>query len=826
MSLINSNETVGATGVKKTIDEKSMGIALDVLQCSMYQYGIKSTVREVSSNAVDAVKEKQMARNIINGNNIVSDYFIEEEGDIYHSSKFDDSYYDLNFLSDDDQVYLKYEEKGPGEKDCFSVQDHGVGLGGDRLESFFTLNYSTKRLTKNLLGSFGLGSKSPLSTGVESFRMESIYNGEKFAFDIYVDKIESVIPKFNDKGLNNVHHFKEQDYEFYAEPTNEKNGVKIIVETKKHHRRDYVHAVKSQLLYFKGLKFIYRYENDNSDSEIDLGAKIIYEDMDILISNNSEYDKPHIILGTDDTQVVYGAVDFQELELEQRMGAIGLKMNLADIAVTPSRESVIWNIKTREAVIAKFNTVQETAAKVIQDSLSKETDFLTWVRKINKILNTNSTTYDYRYGHSVIDPETDSIGILSQIIDRTKIIIKFNSDKSIRYVQDVKRFFGDSASIRTVSIDRYSGKVQRKDSNSWNTFDLPIYIQRESVVSFSKDSYLCKQIEKGDFLLIKVNDEAKNKAGIKGLDSILKSSTIKEYDDVIVPEGMEIDEDSNKVVNLLSPAERRKLNNQIVFFSVTKDYANNYKLVKEEQTVKQLESYKCTIVYGNKKDVDLIKLIQTCLDGAGVTTNIYDVDYVLPVQVSKSNVKHFKDLENSMEVNEFLFGNVINGVYVLPKTICSYLYLKSIKSQLDIDLKFLGNFSCIDKDASDKYLALRKSLDKNYKSYEISDTIQMYEEHFKKCLDVQIKMDKYKDVDIVKELDFDSCKVVDKDKITAVSVINLGDVYNSIEDLKMYAKPIKVLLNSIKPLVSNNSDVKIDSDLIDDIRAFIEIKTA
>lgn len=823
MSLISSKETVGETGVKKTIDEKSMGIALEVLQSSMYQYPIKSTVREVTSNAVDSVKEREIAKHILSGKAKVSDYYQEQEGDIYHSSAFDKSYYDLNHLSSNNDVILHYVEKGPSEKDYFSVKDNGVGLGGDRLESFFTLNFSSKRLTKNLLGSFGLGSKSPLSTQVDSFRMVSVYNGQRYIFDIYLDRIESVVPKFGEAGLNTVNNFKKTNYEFYSESTDEKNGVEIIVETKKHHRREYVHAVKSQLLYFKNLKFKYTYEGRTSPSDISLNSEIIYEDKDILISNNAEYDKPHIILGTDTTQVVYGAVDFAELELEQRNGAIGLKMNLSEIAVTPSRESVIWNTKTRAAVIEKFNKVQNTAANFIQDSLKNEKDFLSWVRQVNKILNKNSSQYNYNTGHYDIDKKAGTIGILSQIIDASKIEIKFNGDKSIKFIRDVKKFFGDAASMRTITKQYYNDKIERTELNSWNAFDLPIYLTTDKVSSI-KDAYIKSKLEGGnDFLLIKVNDEATNVRGVKALELILKSATVKDYDGIIIPEDVE-EELANGTVVELSPAEKRKLNNQIVFFGVTKDYANNYKLVKKEKTVKELEDYKCQIVYGNKADVENIKLIQTCLDGAGVSFDLNSPDYIYPIQVSKSNLKHFKGLENAININKFLYNNVKNGTLVLPKTIANYLYARKVKSNIMIDFKFLNKFKAIDKEAYDKYQKLSTAIDAQYASYLSSDAIEAFNRFFNSVLDLQIEYGKDDKIDLISKLK-EIYPEGDFDEVKTVKVIDFNDIYNSVEDLKVFSKPIKTMLNAINPLVSDYTTSKLDVELIKDIKAFIALKT-
>ncbi len=155
MAIINSNTIKSSDGIKKEIDEKSKDIVFNILQRGIYAYPIKSTIRELVSNAHDAVIERNISKDIILGKEKLGDHYdldVEIEG-IYHSSGWDKSYYDLNWLSDDPKVYVKHVE---GElKDTLSVQDYGVGLGGSRLFNYFTLNYSSKRTNKDTLGRWG-----------------------------------------------------------------------------------------------------------------------------------------------------------------------------------------------------------------------------------------------------------------------------------------------------------------------------------------------------------------------------------------------------------------------------------------------------------------------------------------------------------------------------------------------------------------------------------------------------------------------------------------------------------------------------------------------
>ena len=88
MAIVEQTTIESRDGVKKTIDKQSMGMALDILQRGLYSFPIKSTVRELASNAHDAIKERDVATAIIAGKEKVEDHFDMSKSDegIYHAS--------------------------------------------------------------------------------------------------------------------------------------------------------------------------------------------------------------------------------------------------------------------------------------------------------------------------------------------------------------------------------------------------------------------------------------------------------------------------------------------------------------------------------------------------------------------------------------------------------------------------------------------------------------------------------------------------------------------------------------------------------------------
>jgi hypothetical protein len=148
MALFETKTIKSEDGIAKRIEESSMGIALDILQRGIYAFPIKSTVRELASNAYDAIKERDTAKAILTKHANVEEFFdvTKSLDGIHENSGWDPSYFDLNWLSDDPYVYIYYEEGAI--RDTLRFVDHGVGLGKDRLVGYFHLNRTTEMSIK------------------------------------------------------------------------------------------------------------------------------------------------------------------------------------------------------------------------------------------------------------------------------------------------------------------------------------------------------------------------------------------------------------------------------------------------------------------------------------------------------------------------------------------------------------------------------------------------------------------------------------------------------------------------------------------------------
>jgi hypothetical protein len=369
---------------EKEIDQHAMAMMQEMLQKGQYNHPQKSSIREIASNAVDALNERNIAIAILTGAAQVEDHYMDRTDGVFSDSVFDPSYYDLNWLSRENKVFIQYYNNGTADRDELVIRDFGVGLWGKRLVGYFNLGYSTKRNSKFALGKFGIGAKSALSTGVPYFTVTTRYNGKKTSFNVYVNNIEPITPSLDlNTGKDNPSFEivgSSRTLTVFYEPTTEKNGIDITLQVKKHHKTAFIDAVKSQLMYFQEIRF--QEISHGHITEIPTLAAILYEDDAMVISNNAFHNKPHLLID----KVNYGNIDFTELEMEEKKGGIGVKVKAEEVSVSPSRETVIWNDQTKQAVLDAFNRVVDSASKRIEAEL-QETDFLRWMRACASTMN-------------------------------------------------------------------------------------------------------------------------------------------------------------------------------------------------------------------------------------------------------------------------------------------------------------------------------------------------------------------------------------------------------------------------------------------------------
>lgn len=739
-------------GHAKSINAGAMAMVLDTLQRYQYNYPIPSTIREIVSNGLDSIKEKGMARAILSGKAKVEDYFIEREGDEYSDSHFDPDYYNLDCLGTDDIVHIHYVSGGSTESDYIVISDQGVGLGANRLAGYFELGYSTKRLSKLPLGKWGIGAKSPLSVGVDYYTLESVHNGRKYRFNIYSHSYDSIISRFKEDGTENpcivFGEGTEDAYTVYYEPTTEKNGVKVIIGAKKFHKKQYIDAVKSQLLYFDNIHFTIAHENGALET-VHYKANILYEDEYIVLSDNPYYTKPHLLLN----KINYGYINWEHLELQDRTGNIGIKVAPEDIEVTPSREGVMWSEKTKAMVDRRFKDVQGIATRIIQEELN-ETDFWKWIRTCFSIGN--------RWGNA----GNSIIGRLSKIIDINELqpsylpnpIIKFQPMKmmaglSIRHVYKAV----ESVQNRTKTV------IKREELRTVGShINCPIFYMTGGIpASNRKDKWLLSMYPDG-FLQLRepLTEEKMQDTGVFSFleierimasratevvppkvyyDLLISSQGVLNYEDVVVPddftgtdseeeeksdEKKTVDEENEEKVSRTAAAERRKMEGKIVMHTprilgkptitdctvidntgakVKDTRTQLFSFTKLEQKISDINSWsEAEIYYGTEADDEVMHFVAALTRdrhlGNDLVTAVTRTHALTPLATYRWDSTTRKNVEDSkgwiglkwMRVNgetvQDQLKNTFTGFNVTTERICNAFAMQHF---YDTDIKLI-----------------------------------------------------------------------------------------------------------------------------------------
>lgn len=833
MAILNVPSVETSTGIKKGIDKNSKAVALDILQRGIYAFPIQSTIRELVSNAYDAINERITALSILNKESKVEDHFdVTKEGDVYHASGWNPDYFDIKHLSSNNNTYIFYDEGI--NNDILRIKDNGVGIGQDRMVGYFQLAWSSKRSQKGALGKWGLGSKVALSLGVDSFTVISIYNGKKFKFEVYMSDIVSTTSKFNSEGKNDSivvtvpQEEGDKEFEIFYEPTTQSNGLELIISVKKHNKQAFFNAIESQLMYIPNIIFQTKTVDALNYSQINIAAEILYKDSNIVIADNSVYDKPHILLGTGDGLINYGFIAFNELELDPKKGAVGLILDINDVEVTPSRESVIWSPKTRTAVLNSYSKVVDTATKLINNDLLNETDYLAWIHKTAIIKNSLINTKANSDSSSIIQK-------LAGLIDQTainKIVFKSGAF-SKRFNSDPLSMFGDKLLVRTFLYDSYNRKIIRTKLKTVNTIGQykAIYITKGASDKY-KDRYISEELNNGTFIVIKTL-EGWNLEHTSNL--IGKSTFASSYDSVLVPEafmdkylleeadsGVIDDDDSSTTITLNANrlAALRKKEQKILYHQMRKELNDFVYSSTDVKIIDIVSTFKDqTVVYGTFQDRDLIDSIAGLLPVQLLSfTSDYDVSWefrnnneamafvdsylkdnnftkVNFILISKDAEKHFTSEFNFIHINDYIIESYNDGKLVFNKMIRAAITFKLLHTQLDGSL-----FQKVDQLMGDEYV---KFFSKPFRdvlvvvqmfnsraSNKISNFIQncINYESRKTDKDVAQEFLEYIDTSLPESL----CPAVDE--ITDLHIFDL-ELVNNVALYSDYFNSYKILLN-------------------------------
>ena len=735
-------------GVAKRINKGAEKLVFDILQSTQYSTPIPSTVRELVTNACDAQREKEIAIEILTGVKQASDYYITRDGEQYSDSNFDPSYYSISNLNiAHNHIQITYQHNdGIGYCDKLSIKDFGVGIGAKRLEGILELGYSTKRNTSQNFGAFGLGAKVALSTGVDFYTIETVYNGKRFKANCFNYKTDFIIPKFNlTTGQINPSITLSDGSVVYYEDTNDLNWTEVSFGVKSHNSARFNEAIEEQLNYLDNVRFYVEMNGHKMEQKIK--SEIIYNSKHLIVSTNNYLRKPHIVIVKEEgaeTGINYGYVDFRELEMQDLYGPVGLKCPVKQsyideegqeviiqdgVEVTPSREKVIWSDSTKAFIQKLIDAAADEVTELVEKELL-ETDFLKWLDTCRQIIGGKTGS---KYSD---DPSERTLAILSNIIDTKSIKPKYSPNPSIKFTSIPSTLNGFSLKIHNKKVNRTSkstGLVMEFEYTSdkidhWEQIGDRKVFYRTGNANKYKDFYLHQK--HGPFVTIKRTnlsylqdhidtpgmpetdisyyqaEYAKKKSNQDLIEPLIKTSELYEsYDDIVLPDDIKAQFDGAEatasIVSTgdLTPEERRKLNSQIVGYTLRPDNhrhaGNSYKDFiwdKVEPTLHTVIKSQIPTYYGTDEDAEKLKMAAAILSKFNPsftktynhnswlpygehndTVYYFDVlpsrflrniptlkvpfdslkEYTQILKLSEANTKHVRDLDNYKHIDEF-----------------------------------------------------------------------------------------------------------------------------------------------------------------------------
>jgi hypothetical protein len=300
-----------------SLDLESAQVLMQMLSKNLYSDAIGSTIRECASNALDSHRRAGVDKPII--------------------------------------VSLGRNKEDNYE---FSVEDFGIGLDADDVKNIISkYGKSTKRNSSTELGMMGLGFKAPLAYS------------SSFYFVCRKDGMERKYMMYEGEDVNTIDLL-------YEAPTDQPNGVKVIVPVKYYDRYSFENKIKEQLAYFESVYF----DVPGISNDFVITRHEFFQFSE-LASNNYM----HLCLDN-----VYYPIDFDKLGIDTLRLPVALRFSLTDgIFPTPNRESIRYTQEAKAVIlkrlqeaanyfIEKYNeTVKETTdLKVVIDYFGTDSRYL------------------------------------------------------------------------------------------------------------------------------------------------------------------------------------------------------------------------------------------------------------------------------------------------------------------------------------------------------------------------------------------------------------------------------------------------------------------
>jgi len=304
------------SSIKVGIDLASMEFLMGILSTNLYSNTIGTPIQEIASNGLDS--------NVMAGNK---------------------------------EPIIVSLLKNEAEQWELSIEDFGLGLDSTEFNEIMNnFGSSTKRDRDDALGMWGIGRFSPFS-----YTNTYSYIGRK-------------------NGIEYKYIFRKAEIGFsidclYERPTEERNGVKVIIPVLERDYNSFKKEIKEKLAYFDDVYFNIQ---DNYSNEIleSINNFNIIEYPDFKWSSLDENNKTKILLG----KINY-ELNYKELGLMHYTLPIAINFSLSDgIYPTPNREGIKYTYETKNTILLKLKKICEYMVESYNNSLEEIDDIKKWFK--------------------------------------------------------------------------------------------------------------------------------------------------------------------------------------------------------------------------------------------------------------------------------------------------------------------------------------------------------------------------------------------------------------------------------------------------------------
>lgn len=356
-------------------------------------------------------------------------------------------------------------EKELGKEPCPKIEikdntiyfsDKGTGLSKDFMLNYYTrVGYSTKSNTNEFIGSKGLGRVSPFSyidkNNIPFFNIETNVNGIKYLWQIY--KNEDLLPEVLLLDENS---------------TEEENGTTVYFKIKNSY--DFENAIKNQLLYFPKLEII----------GVSIPNNTIYKGNHFIVSSliRKNYSYVGACYGLNKYPINYDILGIPKLNYN-----FDLYFDIGELSVTPNRESLEYDQKTKTNILAKIKLVKEE----LQERYNKE--------------NENFENLFLYYQKSQFVPSimiNDENLTIVGLIDafKSNYYLSFKEDFNLPSLEKMKEIFKIQKSTKHNNTFTLKNSCYKEENTksvnklSYNNKYFAFNISSDAILEFNKTNYL------------------------------------------------------------------------------------------------------------------------------------------------------------------------------------------------------------------------------------------------------------------------------------------------------------------------------------------------